>query len=401
MKPDAPDRRILHIDMDAFFASVEVARNPALAGKPVIVGGGDTRGVVSSASYEARQFGVRSAMPVAQARRLCPGAVFLRGSHELYGRVSRRIHEILETASPLVQMASIDEAYVDITGSIALFGGEEAIALHLKKTIRGETGLPCTIAVAESKLVAKVAANEVKPDGCILIPSGGGAAYLAPLPVRKLPGAGPKTCETLEHLGIGTIGRLAEAPMPLLEPAFGRQMALGLQLAARGGSADTVETSHTPKSISRETTFPRDLSDWAALERVAVHLAEYCAHTLRGEGMETRRVTLKVRHADFETHTLAHTLPEPTALDVDIIGAIKLLLPRAAMRRMPVRLIGVNLSQLAWNQHQLALFDGPRNEKWERVMEKVDSVRGRLGFDAVRLGRGLEGAPPKKGGKQP
>ncbi|HPA40721.1 MAG TPA: DNA polymerase IV, partial [Candidatus Hydrogenedentes bacterium] len=281
-------KRILHMDMDAFFASVEVARNPRLRGRPVVVGGepGDPRSVVSSASYEARHFGVRSAMPIAEAHRLCPGAVFLRGDHELYGAVSRRIHTLLESVSPLVHMASIDEAYVDITGSLRLFGGEEALALGLKARIRGETGLPCTVAVAANKLVSKVAANEVKPDGCVSIPAGGEAAWLAPLPVGKLPGIGPRTREMLESLGILTVGALAAAPAPVLEPVFGAQNAHVLRAAALGVASDEVETGGAPKSISRETTFPEDLSDWALLGNVAAQLLEHCAHALREEGME-------------------------------------------------------------------------------------------------------------------
>lgn len=381
-------KRILHMDMDAFFASVEVARNPRLRGRPVVVGGepGDPRSVVSSASYEARHFGVRSAMPIAEAHRLCPGAVFLRGDHELYGAVSRRIHTLLESVSPLVHMASIDEAYVDITGSLRLFGGEEALALGLKARIRGETGLPCTVAVAANKLVSKVAANEVKPDGCVSIPAGGEAAWLAPLPVGKLPGIGPRTREMLESLGILTVGALAAAPAPTLEPVFGAQNAHVLRAAALGVASDEVETGGAPKSISRETTFPEDLSDWALLGNVAAQLLEHCAHALREEGMETRCLTLKVRYGDFSTHTFSQALPDPTALDTALLETLRGLLPKAMARRARVRLVGVGLSRLSWNQHQTSLFNRDSEEKWERVLERVDRVRGRLGFDAVHLG---------------
>lgn len=383
-------KRILHIDMDAFFASVEVVRNPALRGKALIVGGepGDLRSVVSSASYEARKFGVRSAMPLAEARRLCPHGVFMRGDHALYERESHRIHTLLETVSPLVQMASIDEAYVDITGSLKLFGGDDAIARHLKDTIRRETGLPCTIAVSSNKLVSKIAANEVKPDGYVRIDDGVEADWLAPLPVRKLPGAGPKTCGVLEGLGILTLGQLASWPVQALEAAFGRQMAVSLRQAARGVASDEVTTEHTPKSISRETTFPHDLTDWKVTGVVAAQLAERCAHTLREEGMEARRVTLKVRYADFSTQTFARTLPESTTLDVHLLEAVRELLPRAAERRARIRLIGVNLSGLTWNQHQLSLFNREKDEKWERVLQQVDKVRGKMGFDALRMGGG-------------
>ncbi len=388
----ADPKRILHIDMDAFFASVEVVRNPSLRGKPVVVGGDPegTRGVVSSASYEARQFGVRSAMPIVQARKLCPQAIFLRGSHGLYGEVSRHIHEILERVAPLVQMASIDEAYIDITGSLKLFGGDEAIARKIKADIRAETGLPCTVAVAANKLVSKVAANEAKPDGLLIIPLGGEEAYLAPLPVRKLPGMGPKTCEVLESMAILTAGQLVTASMALLEPVFGHQMAMVLRHTAQGFGSDEVNLDRTPKSISRETTFPRDLTDWQEIETIAGQLAEHCAHTLREEGLETRRVTIKVRYGDFETKTFALTLNEPTTIDAHIIAAVRELVPKAKERRARVRLIGVNLSNLSWNQHQMSLFTREKDEKWERVMKQVDTVRDKHGFDALRLARGAK-----------
>jgi DNA polymerase-4 len=392
-------RRILHIDMDAFFASVEVMRNPSLRGKPIVVGGDPegTRGVVSSASYEARHFGVRSAMPIVQARKLCPQAIFIRGSHGLYGEVSRHIHEILERVAPLVQMASIDEAYIDITGSLKLFGGDEAIARKIKNDIRTETGLPCTVAVASNKLVSKVAANEVKPDGLLIIPLGGEQAYLAPLPLGKLPGMGPKTCQTLEAMGILTAGQLVTASMALLEPVFGHQMATVLRHTAQGFGSDELTLDHTPKSISRETTFPRDLTDWNEIETIAGQLAEHCAHTLREESLETRRVTLKVRYGDFETRTFAHTLAEPTTIDAHIIAAVRELIPKAKERRTRVRLIGVNLSSLSWNQHQMSLFTREKDEKWERVMKQVDTMRGKHGFDALRLARGAKPDKNKRG----
>ncbi len=390
-------KRILHVDMDAFFASVEVVLNPRLRGKPVVVGGepGDPRSVVSSASYEARHYGVRSAMPIAEAHRLCPGAVFLRGDHGVYEAVSRQIFTLLESVSPRVHMASIDEAYVDITGSLRLFGGEDALAALLKRRIREETGLPCTVAVASNKLVSKVAANAVKPDGYISIPAGGEADWLAPLPVGKLPGIGPRTRGTLESMGIMTIGALAAAPAPVLEPVFGVQTAHVLRATALGVASDEVEAgADAPKSISRETTFPEDLSDWKLLGNVAAQLLERCAHALREEGMETRCLTLKVRYGDFSTHTFSQALPDPTALDTVLLETLRGLLPKAMARRARVRLVGVGLSRLSWNQHQTSLFTRESDEKWERVLERVDRVRGKLGFDTVHLG--VVKPPPKR-----
>jgi DNA polymerase-4 len=233
-----------------------------------------------------------------------------------------------------------------------------------------------------------VGANEAKPDGLLIIPLGAEEAYLAPLPLRKLPGMGPKTCETLEAMAILTAGQLVTASMALLEPVFGHQMATILRQTARGFGSDEVSLDRTPKSISRETTFPRDLTDWREIETVAGQLAEHCAYTLREEGLETRRVTLKVRYGDFETRTFAQTLTEPTTVDAHIIAAVRELVPKAKERRARVRLIGVNLSGLSWNQHQMSLFTRERDEKWERVMKQVDAVRGKHGFDAVRLARG-------------
>ncbi len=389
--------RILHIDMDAFFASVEVVRDPSLAGKPLIIGGDETtaRGVVSTASYEARKYGVHSAMPLAQARKLCPHGIYIRGHFELYRKASHQVRAILETVSPLVQMASIDEAYVDVSGSQRLFGGDDAIAHYIKSEIRKTTQLPCTLAITPNKLVSKVGSDLAKPDGYVRVGAGGEQAFLAPLAVRKLPGAGPKTCEVLESLGILTIGQLAGVKPNVLERVFGAQMAISLQRAARGVGSVEVETASTPKSIGRETTFARDVLDWSQLERVLAYLTERCTYALREAGLETKRVTLKVRYSDFETRTFARTLPEPTRIDADIVAALRELVPKGRQRRARVRLIGVTLSALSYNQHQLRLFGGEQAAKWEKALESVDSVRNRLGFDAVRFGKSV-GAGRKK-----
>ncbi len=384
--------RILHIDMDAFFASVEEVRDPSLRGKPLIIGGdvNSTRGVVSTASYAARKYGVHSAMPMVQARKLCPNGIYLRGNFHLYQEASAQVHAILESVSPLVQMSSIDEAYVDVTGSQTLFGGDDAIARHIKSAIRRETGLPCTIAIAPNKLVAKMATEEGKPDGYVRVAGGREEAFLAPLPVRKLPGAGPRTCEMLESLGILTLGQLASMQLSMLERVFGTYSATWLQRAARGVGDTEVAPESIPKSISRETTFEEDILDWDRIERTLVHLTEHCAHTLREQGMETKRVMLKVRYSDFETKTFAKTLEEFTCIDADIFTALRELIPKGKERRARVRLIGVGLSSLTYNQHQLRLFDGARAEKWERVLEHADRLRDKLGFDSVRSGKSLE-----------
>ena len=401
------ERRILHIDMDAFFASVEVVRDPSLKGKPLIIGGTkeDVRGVVSTASYEARQFGVHSAMPIAQAKKLCPHGIFMRGSHGVYGKASKMVRAVLEEVSPVVQMASIDEAYIDVTGSQRLFGGDDAIAEFIKTEIRKRTRLPSTLAITPNKLVSKIASDEGKPDGYVNVAAGDEASYLAPLAVKKLPGAGPKTCETLARLGIDTLGQLAAKDLQFLETHFGAQSALSLHRRAQGIHDGEVTVGGAAKSISRETTFSEDLLDWARIEATLAYLTERCAYTLREDGLECKRVTLKVRYKDFSTKTFAKTLPLPTCLDRDIGEAVRELLPKAKARRDPIRLIGINLGELVFNQHQIELFGRENSEKWEQVLEQVDSVRGKHGFGAVHMGKALgsskgakrDGANPFKG----
>jgi DNA polymerase-4 len=387
--------------MDAFFASVEQVLDPALKGKPLIIGGasGDARGVVSTASYEARKFGVHSAMPLTQARRLCPHGIYMRGHYEAYEAASDKVMEILLEASPLVECVSIDEAYVDITGSIKLFGGadaggadaggENAIAHHIKRRIIAETQLPCTVAIGSNKLVAKVGSDAAKPDGYLNIPTGGERGFLRPMPVRRLPGIGPRTAETLESLGLMTIGALGDIDLAILLNVFG-QSAYSLQRAAQGISTSEVETESIPKSVGRETTFDRDLLDWDYVEQALIHLAERAAYALREKQMEARCVTLKVRYADFKTHTFSKTLPEPTCVDSNIIEALHALMPKAKERRARVRLIGVSLSSLLYNQHQMHLFDRKEYERWQRVFERVDQIRDKQGFDSVGLARTMK-----------
>lgn len=384
--------------MDAFFASVEMALNPSLRGKAVIVGGhlDDTRSVVSSASYEARKFGVHSAMPMAQARNLCPNGIFIPCSHGVYGETSRRIQAILESVTPYIQMASIDEANLDITGSIHLFGDEAALAAHIRGRIAEQERITATVGIASNKMVAKIAANACKPDGYLSIPSGAEREFLTPLPVGVLPGVGPRTRESLEQLGIMTVRQLAETPETMLKRLLGEQAARSLHASALGVGSDTVEAQQAPKSISRETTFSKDLGDWSEIEPVLFRLAEHCAYTMRSEGFETRRVTLKVRYSDFETKTFAGTLPEPTALDAVIVQTLQGLLPKGKARRARVRLIGVNLSSLTCNQHQLKLFNRQKDEKWERVLRSVDAVRDKMGFEAMGLGRAMHGDRNRK-----
>jgi DNA polymerase-4 len=375
--------------MDAFFASVEQVLDPSLKGKPLIVGGDPSgRGVVCTASYEARAFGVHSAMPLAAAKRLCPDAVFVEGHFDHYQDASETIMSVLEGVSPKIERVSLDEAYVDIAGSLRLFGGGEAIATKLKRDIRERTGLPASVGIAGNKLVAKVASDEAKPDGFLEVPTDGERAFLAPLPVSRLPGVGARTQEMLNELGVRTIGQLAEIPCEALTRIFG-QAGYMLQRRARGVDSSPVEEAPYPKSIGRETTFPEDLFDWEQIESVLYYLMERAMYALREQRMETRCVTLKVRYADFKTVTFAKTLPEPTDLDMVVYAVVRELLPKAKVRRARIRLVGITLSSLVYNQHQLSLFTNRAHQKWRCALSGVDRLRDRYGFDFLRSARSM------------
>ncbi len=383
-------RRILHIDMDAFFASVEEALNPSLKGKALIIGGkkSDVRGVVATANYEARKYGVHSAMPLAKARELCPHGIFMRGNFEHYKAASEKVRVVLEEVSPLVEFASIDEAYVDISGSLGLFGGDDAIAAYIKSQILERSGLACTVAISSNKLVSKVAANQAKPDGYLNVGPGCEREFLHPLPISKLPGVGPRTAEVFESLGVLTIGALAGLKLGTLMGVFG-QMGYTLRRSARGIATSVVEPYSLPKSISRETTFERDLLDWREIERVLAYLSERAVYAMREKDMETKSVTLKVRYADFKSYTFAKTLPEFTNVENVVFEVLRELLPKAKERRARVRLIGVCLSSLACDQRQMLLFGDKRRIKWQSAMESVDHIRGQYGFGCVRFAKSM------------
>jgi DNA polymerase-4 len=376
--------------MDAFFASVEQVLDPTLKGKPVIVGGDpDGRGVVCTASYEARKFGIHSAMPLVTAKRLCPDAVFIEGKFDHYRDASEQIMSVLHGVSPRIERVSLDEAYVDITGSLRLFGSGMAIAMKLKRDIRDRTALPASVGIAPNKLVAKIASDEAKPDGILQVPRGAERDFLAPLPVSKLPGVGARTHDTLEQLGVRTIGHLAQLPVQALTRVFGRS-GYALRRRAQGADFSRVEEAPHPKSIGRETTFPEDLLDWEHIESVLCHLMERAMYALREHRMETRCVTLKVRYGDFKTLTFAKTLREYTDLDSVVYETLRELLPRAKARRARVRLIGVSLSSLTYNQHQLSLFPTRLDQKWRRALLGVDRVRGRYGFEFLGSARSMK-----------
>jgi DNA polymerase-4 len=382
---------ILHIDMDAFFVSVELLARPELRGKPVVVGGQpDQRGVVSAASYEARKFGIQSAMPLRTAGRLCPHAIFLDGHHDLYGKWSDRIAAILAKYSPVVEMASIDEAYLDLAGTERMHGPPLAAAHKLIKEIGTTTQLPCSGGLSATRLVSKVASEQAKPRGLVWVPPGAEAKFLAPLSVRKIPGIGKVTEAGLNALGIHTVGQLAEWPLEKLEEGFG-QWGTALYRKARGQDSYEFFIDAEPKSISHNQTFGTDTDDRDQIDSTLSYLCQKAAKRLRDSGLYTRTITLTLRYADFKTITRSKTLPEPANLDVIVLSTIQSLFTRAWDTKQKIRLLGVALSEFtsATARGQLDLLDAARREKLERLTRAADKLRDRFGFSKVQLGGSL------------
>src|SRR6202040_2717298 len=352
-KHDAPaeltsqtDASILHVDMDAFFVSVELLERPELRGQPVVVGGRpDQRGVGTAARYEGRQNGAHSATPLRTAGRLCPHAVFLDGHHEKYGEWSDRVATILAKFSPIVEMVSIDEAYLDLAGTERLHGPPLAATDKLLRTITATTRLPCSGGLAATRLVAKVASDQAKPRGLLWVTPGSEARFLAPLSVRKIPGIGEVTERALRALSIETVEQLATQPLEKLEKVFG-QWGTALYRKARGGDSYEFVIDAEPKSISHNHTFGQDTDDTEALSAMLSHLSQKACKRLREAGLATRTLTLTIRYAGFETHTRSKTLGEPTRLDSDIFAVFQELFRAHRDVKRRVRLLGVSLSGL-------------------------------------------------------
>jgi len=377
---------ILHVDMDAFFVSVELLDRPDLRGKPVVVGGQpNQRGVVSAASYEARRYGIQSAMPLRTAGRLCPHAVFLEPRHERYSEWSDRIAAILAQYSPRVEMASVDEAYLDLAGSERLLGHPLAAAHRLRQEIKTKTNLPSSIGIARTRLVAKVASDQAKPAGLLWIPAGSEAAFLALLAVRKIPGIGKVTEAALHGLGIETVAQLAAYPRERLEEIYG-QWGTALYRKARGEDTYHFLEDAEAKSISHHHTFSEDVDDSAVIESTLSHLCQKAAKRLRDARQFASTITLVLRYAGFETITRARTLPAPTDLDQDIFRVAHELLVHHRDSRRRVRLVGVSLTSLSHGERQLELLDPARREKLEKLARASDSLRERFGFDKLQLG---------------
>jgi len=380
---------ILHVDMDAFFVSVELLERPELRGKPVVVGGQpDQRGVVSAASYEARKYGIHSAMPLRTAGRLCPHAVFLDGHHEKYGEWSDRVAAILAQFSPIVEMVSIDEAYLDLSGTERLHGPPLAAADKLLRTITQTTALPCSAGLATTRLVAKVASDQAKPRGLVWVAPGREERFLGPLPVRKIPGIGEVTERALRALGIETVEQIAAVPQEKLEKIFG-QWGTALYRKARGGDSYEFVIDAEPKSISHNHTFGEDTGDSNALDAMLSHLSQKACKRLREAGLATRTLTLTIRYEGFETHTRSKTLGEATRLDADIFAVFQELFRVHRDPRRKIRLLGVSLSGLTHGNEQLDLLEAERRAKLEKLTSAADRLRDRFGFGKVQFGGSL------------
>ncbi len=383
--------------MDAFFVSVEELENPELKGKAVIVGADpEGRGVVAAASYEARKFGIHSAMPIRTAKKLCPHAIFLRGHHEKYAEYSEKIYRIFEEFTPVVEMVSIDEAYLNLTGCERLHGSPLRGADRLIRKVQGQTGLNCSVGVSTSHLVSKIASEQAKPHGLLYIFPGCEASFLAPLPIRRMPGVGKVTEPELRRLGISTIGNLQKWTLEDLKRRFGKY-GEWLYAKSRGEDIDAYAYQEEPKSISHETTFDEDTADSEEIERTLCYLAQLVARRLRDHGFFARTVGLKLRYADFRTLTRDVTLDEPTHLDSVIFESALRLFDTAWDRRKKVRLVGVRASNLERAIFQPALLDAAKKAKLERLLKATDKVRDRFGFDAVKLARSIERSrqPPR------
>ncbi len=373
---------ILHVDLDAFYASVEVLKDPSLAGRPVVVGGAGPRGVVMSASYEARAYGVRNAMPAVRARRLCPEAVFLPPDFEAYRSHSNRFREILLGVTPFVEPIALDEAFLDVGGAVMLFGPPERIAERIRREVRGEVGVACSVGVGPSKLVAKLASRRAKPDGLVVVRAGEVETFLDPLPARAIWGIGEKTMETLSRLGVRTVGDLARTPPAVLGRVIGEQHANDLIRLARGVDDRPVVAYEAPKSVSHEETFASDLDAEEDLFREALALCGNVAARLRKDGFRARTIVLKVRLANFTTLTRSRTLSAPTDVASEIYRVARELYRGLPGARRRVRLLGVQATGLVpAGAEQLALLRGERRRDVEVALDRIER---RFGPGAAR-----------------
>jgi DNA polymerase-4 len=382
--------------MDAFFVSVEELFDPSLKGKPVVVGGQrDERGVVSAASYAARKFGVHSAMPLRTAAKLCPQAIFVDGHPDRYRECSAKVHAVLESFSPQVEMVSIDEAYLDMTGTERLHGPPLLAADKLHQKMQAQTQLNCSIGIGTSRLVAKVCSGKAKPHGVLYAMPGQEAKFLAPLDIREIPGVGKVTEQKLHELGILTVGDIARLEDSLLEHHLGKW---GLALAgkARGEDAGAwfegeIGDYEGPKSISHEHTYDRDTASVVQIEATLMRLSEMVGRRLREQQLHARTIQLKLRYKDFTTITRAHSLEQPTQLDNEIYRQIHKLFHENWRKGSEIRLLGVHASSFDNELAQPSLLVENAREKWENALSAADRLRDRFGESSITLGTGMKG----------
>ncbi len=389
-------RTIFHLDMDAFFVSVEELYDPSLRGKPVVVGGKhDERGVVSAASYAARKFGIHSAMPLRTAYQHCPHAIFVPGHPERYRECSCKVFEVLNSFTPQVEMASIDEAYLDVTGTERLHGKPFAAAHKLHNAIKDRTGLNCSIGISGARLVSKVASDQAKPNGILWIQPGAEADFLAPLDIRKIPGVGRATEKNLHSCGIRKVGDLAALDDAFVEKRFGKW---GLALAGKsrgfdaGGwfDAGVIGEERAAKSISHEHTFNEDTSDPGALEATIARLSEMVGRRLREQGVFARAIHVKFRYSDFTTFTRARTLDHATQIDIELVETARELFYES-WNKGKIRLLGVYAGQFESHEGQLNLMEAGKSERWSKALRAADKLRDKYGERSVSLAAGMKG----------
>ena len=386
--PAAKGRTFLHVDLDAFFASVEQIKNPCLKGKPVIVGGRSSRrGVVTAASYEAKKFGVKTGMPWPQAQQKCPQAIFLPADFDSYSAYSRLVRNILEKFAPVVAPASVDECYLDLTGCERIYGSVWDAANKIREEILRRTGLSVSVGIGASHSVAKMASQLAKPAGILSVPAGSEQKFLSHFPVQAMPGIGPQLGAHLQSMGVLTLGQLAAIPAELLQQKFGAYGPL-LLAKSRGEDRWALEITEQVKSIGKEKTFEQDITDVKALEKELWELVEIVGNHLRENGRWTRVIHVKVRYADFSGEGISKTLQDPTNLDRVLFRyaeELLLSLRAEAKQSRSVRLIGFTAAELVEQSPQFDLFRSPKRDRWERLYHGLDFLREKFGWNAVEI----------------
>jgi DNA polymerase IV len=376
---------ILHVDMDAFFASVTERDHPELKGKAVVIGAG-VRGVVTSANYEARKFGIKAAMPVGRAQRLAPHAIFIPPDHKRYSEVSEHVMEIFHSFTPLVEPISLDEAFLDVTKARRLLGDGRAIATAIRAKVEAQEGITCSVGIASSKFIAKLASQRCKPNGILEIPTDRVLTFLHPLPVSALWGVGPKTNEALERLGLHTVGDIAQTPQQTLIRALGQAAGESLYELAWGRDDRDVIPEEPDKSISAAETFDRDIDDPEIVAKEILRMCERASSRMRERSLFAKTITLKVRFADFTTVNRSKTLPLPIDTTHEIYEVAKALYEALSIERARIRLVGVSLENLHTDTHEQLVL-GARESSWRELQGGIDAAKARFGRDSVRPGR--------------